>query len=554
MARRRTLVRPHLWLMASLAIAACTGNIGDGSGDDAAVSQQPLCESPAPGANPMRRLTADQFANTVRDLLGPSIDPGDDFPAPEIEQGYRSYADANIVSSIGASDVALAAEHVALQAAPDAATLMGCDPAAAGCVDGWLATFLPRAYRRPPTTTETGVLRGAWDKAIADGFSPTESAQMLLEIVLQSPQFLYRAELSNLDGKAAGETVALDDFELASRLSYLVWDTMPDAELFALAAEGRLRDPAELEREARRLVDDPRARAVLGRFVEDWLQMYRLEGTVKDTTAFPQYGPELHASLEAELSRLVSHAVWELDGNLSTLLSAPVAVVNGPLALVYGVEGPAQADTWQAVSLDPARRAGLITSAAFLAANANAATTNPVVRGAFVRAQMLCQVLTPPPDLVVEPLAPDPNLSKREKLAQHRDDPACASCHALMDPIGFGLEHYDAIGGWRDNEEAGVPVDASGELAQAGDVSGPFDGGVELAQKLADSDLVRACVATQYFRFASGRLDAKDDSCSLGQLGADFEESGGNLRELMVALAQTDSFRYRVLPSLEETP
>jgi hypothetical protein len=250
----------------------------------------------------------------------------------------------------------------------------------------------------------------------------------------------------------------------------------------------------------------------------------------------------------------VEHAVWELDGTLTTLLTTSTAVVNGPLADLYGVDGPEAADEWATVELDPTQRAGLLTTAGFLASHANAMTTSPVARGAFVRNQMLCQVLLPPAGLVIQLPPFDPDVSGRERLAQHRADPACSVCHDLMDPVGFGLENYDAIGQWRTTEGNDLPIDASAELAEAGEVAGAFVGGVELANKLASSEIVRACVALQTFRAAAGREEAAADDCSVVQTEERFLESGADMRELLVALTQTDAFLYRVIPDVSEEP
>ena len=506
----------------------------------------------------MRRLTSFQYANTVRDLLGSAIDPGDDFPKTSVTQGFRTFADANIVSGAGAEAIQRAAERVAQQATADLEGLLGCDADGAqgsACVQAFVARLATRAYRRPVSPAESDVLQAVYSDARESEFDATEAVSMVIEVVLQSPQFLYRVELSDEAGAVgAGEVVALGDYELASRLSYLLWDTMPDDELLALAQAGQLREPATIEKQARRMVDDPRARPVLGRFAEDWLQMQRLDASSKDTTVFPEYGPELDAAYREEVGRFVAHAVWELDGTLATLLTTPVAVVNGPLADIYGVQGPTTADEWMAVELDSSQRAGLLTGAGFLAGHANAVTTSPIARGAFVRNQVLCQVMFPPPGIDLKLPPYDPDVSVRERLAQHRTDPACSGCHDLMDPVGFGFENYDALGQWRTTEGNDLPVDASGELAQAGEISGPFVGAVELSHLLADSEMVRACVALQAFRASVGREEAPPDECSVVQAEERFVDSGADMRELLVALTQTDAFLYRIIPDVHEEP
>jgi hypothetical protein len=532
--------------MALLAVGGCVGNIGGSAGGEGGSGEEtaPLCEKPSPGRTPLLRLTDAEYANSVRDLLG--VDPGDSFPKTTITEGYRSYADANTVSTTAAEEIQAAAEHVAAQAAGDLPGLLGCDVEAAGCVGDFIQRFGRRAYRRPIEADEAQILQASYDGARAGGFSASEAVAMVLEIVLQSPQFLYRAEISR--GAGAGEVAPLGDHELAARLSYLLWDTLPDEELPAVADAGELADPAVLEAQARRLLDDPRAEPALARFFEDWLEIYRLDGATKDD---PAYDAELQTALRGEIGAFTTHVLRRLDGRLHTLLTTPVVVVNGPLAGLYGVD--ASGAEWQAIDADPSERAGIVTTAAFLAAHANSGSTNPVQRGAFVRANLLCQVLHPPADLMIEPLSPDPSLTKREKLAQHRTDPDCAGCHDLMDPVGFGLENYDALGRWRTVDENDLPIDASGELAAAGEASGPFTGGIELAGRLADSEMVADCVALHGFRFAAGREDdPKTDACSVSRLEEALAGSDGDLRELMIALTRTDAFRYRIVPALEE--
>jgi hypothetical protein len=553
-------VSPVVLFLVLNGASACVGDIGaagDGVEPTTEVTAAVCAERPpSPGKNPMRRLTSFQYANTVRDLLGASIDPGDDFPKTSVSQGFRTFIDANIVSGAGAEDIQRAAELVAQQATSDLGALLGCDADGANgstCVQAFVATLAARAYRRPVSPDELDLLEAVYTVARAGGYDATEGVAMVLEVVLQSPQFIYRLELAG-DAGAAGVTIPVGDYEAASRLSYLLWDTMPDDELLALAAAGALHEPAAIEAQARRMIDDPRARPVLGRFAEDWLQMQRLDASTKDTAVFPQYGAELDAAYREEVGRFVAHAVWELDGRLATLLTTPVAVVNAPLAELYGVEGPATADDWMPVELDASQRAGLLTTAGFLAGHANAVTTSPIARGAFVRNQVLCQVMFPPPGIDLKLPAYDPDVSVRERLAQHRTDPACSGCHQLMDPVGFGFENYDAIGQWRTTEGNDLPVDASGELAQAGEISGPFVGAVELAHALADSEMVRACMALQAFRAAVGREEADPDQCSVVQARDRFVASDADMRELLVALTQTDAFLYRVIPDVQEEP
>jgi len=211
-------------------------------------------------------------------------------------------------------------------------------------------------------------------------------------------------------------------------------------------------------------------------------------------------------------------------------------------------------DEWQTVSLDPSQRAGILTQPGFLAGHSLAAASSPIARGAFVRTKLLCQDLVVPPNLMVALPPYDPNVSTRDRLAQHRTDPACASCHNLMDPIGLGLENFDGTGAWRDTEGNGIPIDPSGELVGAETGETTFSGPVELASLLADSEKVSDCVSLQFYRYAQGRIEEESDGCAVSQHQEAFARSGGDLLEMIVELVKTDSFRYRRAADTQEEP
>jgi hypothetical protein len=232
------------------------------------------------------------------------------------------------------------------------------------------------------------------------------------------------------------------------------------------------------------------------------------------------------------------------DGKLGTLLRAPYSFVNGGLARLYGVAGIAATSTaLQKVDLPVAERSGLLTQASVLAVHADTQQTSPVKRGAFVRVHLLCQDLPPPPaNANVMPPKPDPNVPTRVRFEQHRNDPACSGCHTLIDPLGFAFEGYDAIGKWR-TTEAGVAVDASGDITGTRDANGPLTGALDLGRRLEGSSQARECVARQWFRFALGRAESADDECAVRASLARLDASGQDVREMLVALALTDSFR-----------
>jgi hypothetical protein len=524
----------------AIALAACTGRIGDTPSDHATA-----CATPQPGESPLRRLTRFEYNNTVRDLLGDNSAAADAFAPEEVALGFDNQAASLGVTALLAEQYQTAAEAIAARAVRDLPGLLGCDPAAAGedtCAARFIRSFGKRAFRRPLDHGQVERLSSlyAWGR---ERYDFAASIELVVEAALQSPSFLYRVEFGMPEPSAPG-VVALDPHETASRLSYLLWASMPDAELFAAADAGRLRTAREIEAQARRLLGDPRARAAVANFHRQWLGLDGLDGLAKDTDIYPAYHNTLRPLWKTETLRFLERVVFDEGGGLGAMFTAPYSMMNADLAAFYGVAGPT-GDAFERVPLDPAQRGGFLTQAGVLARYAKSNQSSPVQRGKFVRTRLLCQPLPPPPnDMAIRPPVIDAHATTREKFREHSEDPGCAQCHELMDPIGFGFEHYDAIGAWRDLDH-GLPVDASGLVRATQDADGPFDGAMELGARLAGSEGVRACVTTQWFRFAHGRGEGPEDACSLTELRAAFAAAGHDVRELLVALTQTDAFRYR---------
>jgi hypothetical protein len=369
--------------------------------------------------------------------------------------------------------------------------------------------------------------------------------QLVVQSLLQSPHFLYRVEFGMAD-PSEGDVVELTHYEIASRLSYLLWNTMPDTILFAAADAGRLRDPAEIEAQARRMLDTPRAREAVRNFHRQWLHLDEIEPLIvasgKDPEIYPTYYDSLTWLWRSEAEAFIDHAIFEDDANVELLFTAPYTMMNKELADHYGIDGPPGVE-FTRVDLDPSKYAGFLTQPGLLALFAKPDRSSPILRGKFVRETLLCQVPPPPPDNVPEPPAVDESQTTREQFAEHSENPVCAGCHQLMDPIGFGFEHFDGIGRYRDTEW-GLEIDAAGELLGT-DVDGAFSGAVELAQVLASSDQVKACMASQWFRFGYGRFETEQDACAVNEIHAAFAESNYDIKELIVALTLTDAFRYR---------
>ena len=504
--------------------------------------------------SPLRRLTRQEYNQTVRDLLGDDTAPADRFPPDEVSGGFANNAAVLGVTPLLAEKYQEAAEGLAARAVRNVDALAGCDPGRIGeeaCARQFIEGFGQRAYRRPLTAVERDRLLALHSTGRTGG-SFAEGVEVTLRAILQSPSFIYRLE-NGRRARSGDRLVGLTGYEVATRLSYLLWGTMPDARLFEAAARDALTTPAQVSAMARQMLNDPRSRAAVVEFHRQWLGLSALDHLGKDGRLYPEFTPALAAEMRAETAAFVEDVVWRGEGTLAALLTSPRGFVSARLAQLYGVPAPA-GEGPRPVTLPAAERAGLFTQAALLAVHALPDQSSPVHRGKLIREQVLCDQMPPqPPNLMVTPPEVDPRRATRERFAQHAADPACSGCHRLMDPIGFGLEAYDGIGRFR-STDGGRPVDPTGEIIDTSDADGPFRGARELAVRLAGSRDVRDCAATQWYRFAFGRLEGPGDACSLRSLQAAFEAARGDVRELLVALTATEAFLHRPALPAEGAP
>ncbi len=501
----------------------------------------PACAQVRPGPAPLRRLNRTEYDNTIRELLGEDKQLARDFPPEELHGGFDNDAELRSVSDLLGQRYVDAAEAVARTVVGKLDAFSGCDVAARGepaCLEAFLDGFGARVWRRPLEPGEREDLRRVFAGGRMTSFA--EGIDAVVQVMVLAPQFTYRLEKGL---PVAGTGYArLTPWEMASRLSYLLWGSMPDAALFEAARANRLGTRDEVAAQAKRMLDDPRAAAMVVDFAGQWLQLRDLAEADKDTEAYPLWKDEHIELFRAETERFIE-LVWKDDAKLDTLLSAPFSALNGELAAVYGVKGVSGPELVR-TALDPGQRAGVLTQASFLAAKAGPDQSSPIHRGVFVREQMFCQPLPPPPpEANAMPPKLDKNMTTKERFAAHRADPACSTCHALIDNLGFGFENYDAMGMWRTTEN-GKPVDARGELIGT-DVDSPFTGAVELAKKLVASPAVHACFARQVFTFGAGRGKTDDDACTVRTLETALTRSGGDLRALLAQLVQTDAFFFK---------
>lgn len=500
--------------------------------------------------SPLRRLTRFEFNNSVRDLLGDTTSPARAFPSEELGNGFGNDADTQSVSSLLAEQYSKIAEAIALRATETPAALATLDACAttltaaseAACARTILDKLSARAYRRPVIAAESEALFALFSAARAEASFGVALAAPI-EAILQSPDFLYRVELGQPD--AAGRRRPSGD-EMATRLSFLFWGTLPDAALQAAAQSGELASADGVLRQAQRLLEDPRSHATVRFFFDNLLPIASLSQLVRDPAAFPGWTPEVGALLHQETQTFLEYEIFSGSGTWPGMLTAPYTFVNDALARYYGM-APVQGAAFQRVPVDPAQRLGLLTQGGLMAGTTTSNFTNPVTRGAFVARQLMCRPLRLPsdPNVLAMVKPPDPYSGKtaRERYGAHSREPVCMACHQQMDPIGLTFESYDAVGQFR-TQENGVVIDTSGQLPGT---QHAVRNAVELAQAVAGEDETQACFVAHWLDFAYGRsLQPSDaaDACLKERVEAAFKASGYNVKQLLLDLTQTDAFLY----------
>lgn len=507
----------------------------------------PTCGSVDTAFAPLRRLTRDQWANAIRDLLTLTARPSSSALSPDETVGaFRS----NTVSA--ATDLMITqymeeADRVVRANVTRLEGLVPCDRAATGddaCATQFIDRFGLRAYRRPLAADEKTRYSALYNAYKAAGVA--EGLRMVVTTMLQSAHFLYHVEFNDpVPGSATGAVVPLGPYALASRLSFLLWDSIPDAALFDAAATGKLNTPEGLRLNVERMLKDAKARDAISSFHLQWLDIDDITSMGKDTKVFATYTTALRDAMRAETVNFVDAVVRRGNAKLDTLLTSSSSTIDGGLFALYGVERPANFVAGALVPLDATQRAGLLTHASVLAVHAHANQSSPVARGVLIRKHLLCQDLPdPPPNVNSTPPDPKPDLTTRERFGEHKKNTACAGCHKLIDDVGFGFERYDGIGAYRATEN-NKPVDASGVVVATRDIDGPFNGAVELAKKLAASKEVEECMARQWFRFSLGRYEGAADKCALERVSAEFANAGRDIRALVASIVASDPFRFR---------
>lgn len=577
--RRRRFLGPAVLAV----LVGCTGVIHEPGPGGPASGARPggptmrpdgsfLCDpSGVASPAPLRRLSVLQYRNTVRDLFaGTPVDPLTGASA-EIER--VPVDDAG--SSFRALDQRLSDQHVrafyrvadrlaTLATAGDATRqAIGGDCAleaavSSACVDRFLDTFGMRAFRRPLTAEER-----ARYHALNDGTRPPQEVfRALVFSLLMSPRFLYHVETEGAASRTPG-VYALDAYELASRLSYHFWQSMPDDELLAAARDGALLTEEGYGAQAQRVFEDARTHEVVGTFYTEWFRLGSIGGfaptagfdTFAADTTIGEAGADHLAAMADEIRSLTDHFTWEVDGSFDDLLLTNLNFARSPhLAELYGVE---PWDGTSAPSPLPPERAGLLTRVAFLVSGTH--ETHPIHRGATVRRRILCDELPQPdptvlPDGALTPPPVTPDQTTRERYENKVQNEPCASCHRAMNPIGYVLESFDALGRFRTEERVideltgevlnTLPVDSTSVPGIDRDDTREMSTAVELSRAIAESPRTDACFARQYFRFTFGRGESADDGCALERVRAVLA-AGGSLREALLSIAMDPSFKTR---------
>lgn len=555
--KRKALGVPLAW-------SPCTGWLGavlvfgslGCSGERAApeerheMVEQWSCAAGAVSEAPMRRLTRFEYSNTVSDVFGLTLDFDGILPRDEIALGFDNQAGALSVTDLHVEGFMKAAERVSdavIQAPGRLAEIAGCHQPSRSCAEQTARALGRLLLRRTLTRPDVDRLMVLFDDDYTEpGYQ--EGTARVISALLQAPEFLYRIE--RLPNTSAPASAAAGDDELtlsptvvASRLSFLIWGGGPDAELLDVVARGGLSTRQDIAKQASKMLTDERARRGILHFFEQWLDLSSFDEVEKDRRLFPAWDDEVRDDLARETRRFLKALLWEDDARFSTLLTARYSFLTPVLMDFYGVpitgSDPEKLERidWG----DSQARMGILTQGAVMSHLAKANQTDPIHRGKFIRERFFCtSPPPPPPNLVVSPPELDPRKTTRERFEQHRTNPVCASCHQLLDPVGLAFEHYDALGRYRDSE-AGVPIDASGELVDT-DVDGPLEGVPELVNRLSESTEVSQCIVKQVFRYAFGRAETERDACALDKLEQQFRATDGDLIELLIAVTQIDPF------------
>ena len=550
------------WLLAGavvLVISGCYGVIGDGLGSGNGNGGGGGGSSGGPGGAPNcsagpqaavvdgRRITSYEYANAIGAIFDGAVPPSTNYPAV-YGASVTGFTTETALSTVGAQTVQqimVAAEDVAQSVVAALPTMLPCSTTSADatCAGTFVDKYARRAYRRTLQADERSLLLGVFTSSLQSDPSFADAIALMTDAMLQSPKFLYVMEA------AAPMARPLTSVEMASRLSFLFWDSIPDDTLLALADSDSLKTEESVLAQAQRLAASPNAKTTIARFFREWTGALEINTTNKDPGTYTFLTEAYAASMNESFDRFVEGELLG-QGTLQSLLTSTDAWVDDNMAQFFGVPPPG-AGQWTKVTLDSSRYAGMTTQPVLMASLAHPATSSFVRRGKYVRKRLLCeQIGAPPPNAqtVFGTFMLPPNPTGKDVSAAILSDSQCAGCHSLMNPAGLAFENFDGIGRFQTSYPSGKPIDPSGVLPGVGakNASLTFSNQIDLMQQLAAVPDVTACFDKQILRFALSRMDGPADACTLQTVGNAMTSSNGQMMSALMAMATSDAFRYRI--------
>ncbi|MEZ4462194.1 MAG: DUF1592 domain-containing protein [bacterium] len=525
-----------VWLLAALA-AGC----GESKTDPPAPSVQVPALEPAPGT--FVRLTQAQYLSAVTQLLGDGLRLPVRLEPDARSSGFIAVGAATTtISGRGVEQYESAAYDLAEQVVSDpnrVKVLLPCDTRDLACATTFVETFGRRAWRRPLTADEVSRLVALHTQA-ADTLGGFEQGlQYVLAAILQSPNFLFRVEL----GTGSDARRPLDGYELATRLSFFLWNTIPDDALLDAAASGELVTDEGLEAQFQRMIEAPQARTGVRQFFSDLYELDRLDGVTKAPELFPHISEDFGPSAREETLRVIEALVFE-DEDFRDVLTTRKTFLNRKLAAVYDVPTPAREGFGAYEFPESSLRRGILGHSSFLALWAHPVSTSATLRGMFIQQKLLCRTIPPPPagvdTSIPEPSGTTPTL--RDRIAEHLEEPACAGCHQITDPTGLAFENFDGIGRYRKSDN-GAPLDTSGVLDGEA-----FTGPVELAAHLRDNPEFGNCLSRRLVNYATSHGEYFGESTDIVALGDAFKASDYRVLALVKLVVMSDAFRLAGVP------
>ncbi|HEX3697430.1 MAG TPA: DUF1592 domain-containing protein [Polyangia bacterium] len=523
-----------------------------GGGGNSGLGGQPAPGQFMPAPAGLRRLTMVQYRNTIADLLGSGVTVSKDFEGDTALSGFASIGAARVsLSNQIIEEFETSALSLATQALSDptkAAALVGCNPTAVtddACTQAFIKKFGRRAWRRPLTdaevTTYSGVAKTA-QTTLKNYFSGLGYG---LAGLLESPHFLYREEWGTAD-PANPNRMVFNDYELATRLSYFLWNSTPDDALLDAADAHQLTEGAGFGTQVQRLLKSPRAAIGAQNFFTEYYRLADLDSLPQLPSAFSQKTDTLGPAMREETLRFLTDIAITRDADYREIFDSPTTFVNAELAKLYGLPPVTGTDFVKTTLPDSGVRVGYLGQGSFLALNAHSNIGSPTYRGKFIREMLMCETIPPPP-MNVPPLPDDSaapvKQTMRQKLEIHRAMEPCKTCHTLMDPLGLAFENFDGIGAFR-TTDAGQPIDVTGDLDGLA-----FNGPRELAKAMHDNPNVATCVARNLYRYVVGHVEVNSEEAAIQQLAQQFKDGKFQFSALLNGMVQNAAFTYAAPPS-----